>query len=200
VSSLHPIPVPMLMPDISFPRTPSHIQTHPYASTSTGGLSFSDLSLVRRRKSTGSSKINKPRPITLLPPPPRPHPQPTHSQQPIASGSRSAYPPHQHSGRPTSAPTSPKLSHKSLAPISTSIPYHPHTSPIPTIPPKSSNQNLRFSTADRTILEELKRNISARNAQFVVKGPVVGEGKKHHPYRKEEVPYPRNYEREVLDL
>ncbi|KAH7878089.1 uncharacterized protein C8R40DRAFT_1168134 [Lentinula edodes] len=83
--------------------------------------------------------------------------------------------------------------------------------------------NLKFSTADRTILEELKRNISAREAQFIVKGPLannsgsdngyrggglghdmgglgVSGGRKHHPFKKEDVPYPRSYDREVLDL
>lgn len=65
----------------------------------------------------------------------------------------------------------------------------------------------KFSTADRKILEELKLNISAREAQFVKKGTGVsfgrngvGCGKKHHPYSRRDVPYPRSYEREVLDL
>lgn len=65
----------------------------------------------------------------------------------------------------------------------------------------------KFSTADRTILEELKANIRAREAQFVVKGvghTIVGggrsPGKKHHPYSKKEVPYPRSYDTEVVDL
>ncbi|KAF8627448.1 hypothetical protein AX17_006262 [Amanita inopinata Kibby_2008] len=65
----------------------------------------------------------------------------------------------------------------------------------------------RFSTADRKILEELKRNITAREAQFIKKGKSAGfgasgvvPGKKHHPYPRHIVPYPRNYEREVLDL
>lgn len=65
----------------------------------------------------------------------------------------------------------------------------------------------RFSTADRTILEELKAGIRAREAQFVLKGAGEtvlgggrGEGKKHHVHRKEEVPYPRAYGRDVTDL
>lgn len=65
----------------------------------------------------------------------------------------------------------------------------------------------RFSTADRTILEELKRNIHARNAQFVMKGVgihltdgTISPGKKHHPFVSKDVPYPRSYEREVIDL
>lgn len=72
---------------------------------------------------------------------------------------------------------------------------------------KQRPQNPKFSTADRTILEELKRNIHARNTQFVLKGVgthltdgTVSRGKKHHPYTQRDVPYPRNYEREVLDL
>jgi hypothetical protein len=70
----------------------------------------------------------------------------------------------------------------------------------------------KFSTADRTILQELKRNINARAAQFVIKGGPEsglrraasitsrGAGSKHHAYARDEVPYPRSYAREVLDL
>lgn len=50
-------------------------------------------------------------------------------------------------------------------------------------------------------------SIRAREAQFVVKGVgnlAVGggrsPGKKHHSYPANEVPYPRSYEREVVDL
>ncbi|KAL1742349.1 hypothetical protein HDZ31DRAFT_43460 [Schizophyllum fasciatum] len=57
----------------------------------------------------------------------------------------------------------------------------------------------RFNTADRTILQELRRNQSAREAEFVVKG-LPQRPQKHHPYRRDQVPYPRSYEREVLDL
>lgn len=67
--------------------------------------------------------------------------------------------------------------------------------------------NDRFSTADRTILEELKASIRAREAQFKLKGvghTVLGggrgPGKKYHPYPKEIVPYPRSYEKDVIDL
>ena len=75
-------------------------------------------------------------------------------------------------------------------------------------PTPSSDTNLaKFSTADRTILEELKANIRAREAQFIIKGVghrILGgrksNGKKHHPYQKDEVPYPRSYDREVVDL
>ncbi|PPR04105.1 hypothetical protein CVT24_010678 [Panaeolus cyanescens] len=72
--------------------------------------------------------------------------------------------------------------------------------------PPASN-TMRFSTADRTILQELKATIQAREAHFVMKGvgaPVVGggksKGKKHHCYPVKEAPYPRSYEREVIDL
>lgn len=50
-------------------------------------------------------------------------------------------------------------------------------------------------------------SIRAREAQFMVKGvgnSVVGgeksSGKKHHCYSVQEAPYPRSYEREVIDL
>ncbi|TFK52605.1 hypothetical protein OE88DRAFT_1734576 [Heliocybe sulcata] len=56
-----------------------------------------------------------------------------------------------------------------------------------------SNNNL--STPDRAILLELKRSIAARDAQFVTRG-----GKKHHPYSAKVAPYPRSYERQVVDF
>ena len=50
-------------------------------------------------------------------------------------------------------------------------------------------------------------SIRAREAQFVAKGIgnlVVGggqsPGKKHHSFPAKEVPYPRSYEKEVIDL
>ncbi|KIM40851.1 hypothetical protein M413DRAFT_154519 [Hebeloma cylindrosporum] len=81
-------------------------------------------------------------------------------------------------------------------------------------PPVSQSNSLsttpqppKFSTVDRTILEQLKANLQAREAQFTLKGvghTIVGggrsPGKKHHPYSKEVVPYPRSYGREVVDL
>ena len=67
-----------------------------------------------------------------------------------------------------------------------------------------------FSTLDRTILEELKLTLTARESQFVNKGQGSGggmgigamsrKGERHHPYPKQEVPYPRSYERGVVDL
>ncbi|KAL1702751.1 hypothetical protein EV121DRAFT_209352 [Schizophyllum commune] len=57
----------------------------------------------------------------------------------------------------------------------------------------------RFNTTDRTILQELRRNQSAREAEFVIKG-LPQHPQKHHPYPRDQVPYPRSYEREVLDL
>ena len=65
----------------------------------------------------------------------------------------------------------------------------------------------KFSTADRTILEELKHNLKARLSQFTMKGVgvhltdgTVSRGKRHHAYGKREAPYPRSYDREVIDL
>jgi hypothetical protein len=46
---------------------------------------------------------------------------------------------------------------------------------------------------DRTILEELKRNISAQDAQFMRKS--MG-----YIRREYEVPYPRSYAPEIVDL
>ena len=70
------------------------------------------------------------------------------------------------------------------------------TDPSPKVRSLESGQksDAQFSTSDRAILEELRRNVGAREAQFVVRG-----GKKHHAYAAREAPYPRNYERLVLD-
>lgn len=57
-----------------------------------------------------------------------------------------------------------------------------------------TERDARFSTADRAILEELKLGAAARKSQFKMKG-----NKKHHAYLKSEAPYPRNYERPVID-
>lgn len=57
-----------------------------------------------------------------------------------------------------------------------------------------AKKDARFSTADRAILEELKLGAAARKSQFKLKGI-----KKHHAYLKSEAPYPRNYERPVID-
>lgn len=61
-------------------------------------------------------------------------------------------------------------------------------------PVDPAERDARFSTADRAILEELKLGAAARKSQFKMKG-----NKKHHAYSKCEAPYPRNYERPVID-
>jgi hypothetical protein len=73
---------------------------------------------------------------------------------------------------------------------------------VPTQPNRISGTTLvdpaqkdaRFSTPDRAILEELKLGAAARESQFKTKG-----NKKHHAYPAKEAPYPRNYERPVMD-
>ncbi|KAF7422414.1 hypothetical protein PC9H_010570 [Pleurotus ostreatus] len=82
------------------------------------------------------------------------------------------------------------------------------SSDIATIRAQQPTKQNKFSTADRTILQELKRNIDAKEAQFLVKfNPRSGSGAsgiagrgRHHPFDKEQVPYPRNYDQEVLDF
>jgi len=58
----------------------------------------------------------------------------------------------------------------------------------------SAPKGARFSTADRAILEELKLGSAARESQFKTKGT-----DRHHAYPANEAPYPRNYERPVID-
>lgn len=75
-------------------------------------------------------------------------------------------------------------------------------------PAPASAPNL--NTLDRTILQELKLSLSARDSQFVLKGPSpscsspfglgLSGGTRHHPYPAAEVPYPRSYARSAVDL
>ncbi|KAF4617320.1 hypothetical protein D9613_006138 [Agrocybe pediades] len=72
---------------------------------------------------------------------------------------------------------------------------------------EESSSQPQFSTADRKILAQLKVNQQALDAQFKIKGfghmvfgSAKSKGKKYHTHPKEEVPYPRSYDREVLDL
>ncbi|KAH9939809.1 hypothetical protein B0H21DRAFT_31146 [Amylocystis lapponica] len=59
---------------------------------------------------------------------------------------------------------------------------------------EGAKNDVQFSTVDRTILEELRQKIRARESQFVIRS-----GKKHHSLSVAEAPYPRSYEREVVD-
>ncbi|ESK90438.1 hypothetical protein Moror_13607 [Moniliophthora roreri MCA 2997] len=212
------------------------------------GISFADISLLRRRKTTGS-KVAKPK-----------GPAPHVLQKPRAvSGGSPISQQLNHLARPSdvkAAPATPRVLQKSSTTPrdgsshpESSFSYH-QTRGLPIAvqsalgkspsslvtnsslhksPSQASSDhhnNLKFSTADRTILEELKRNIQARASQFVMKGghcsqPTggpnssdmdvastyaigrlggVGGVRRHHPYPKKQAPYPRSYERGVLDL
>ncbi|KAI0771188.1 hypothetical protein BD413DRAFT_476314 [Trametes elegans] len=52
-----------------------------------------------------------------------------------------------------------------------------------------------FSTLDRAILEELRQKIRAREEQFVIRS-----GRKYHAFSPEDVPYPRSYDRQMVDM
>ncbi|KAI0373739.1 hypothetical protein BV20DRAFT_1049676 [Pilatotrama ljubarskyi] len=64
-----------------------------------------------------------------------------------------------------------------------------------TLQDETAKNDLPFSTIDRAILEELRQKIRAREEQFVVRS-----GKKYHAFSPQEVPYPRSYDRQVVDL
>ncbi|THH27875.1 hypothetical protein EUX98_g6306 [Antrodiella citrinella] len=70
-------------------------------------------------------------------------------------------------------------------------PAAPLQPPISEVTPSSG---LQFSTADRTILEELKQKILAKDAQFRIRNR-----KRHHPHSAALVPYPTSYDRRILD-
>ncbi|KAG5652893.1 hypothetical protein H0H81_003257 [Sphagnurus paluster] len=158
--------------------------------------SLSEIAHLRRRKSTGTKAKSRSNTI------PGPY---TSTQVPeassVASKHQSVPPPHKLVSSSKPVPTTTKLSHR----ISVR-PAPPIPSPLSEQCPAPPQTNLKFSTADRTILEELKRNLKARESLFVMKGDgtlgshLGSRGKKHHAYSPNEVPYPRNYEREVIDL
>ncbi|THV00856.1 hypothetical protein K435DRAFT_854375 [Dendrothele bispora CBS 962.96] len=227
----------------------------PLSSSGSGhspSFSLSEFSLLGRRKSTGSKPsktkppaqvLHKPRASqssssTLKPSEPRSGPK-SHSNElsrPVTgtspmrarkvSGGAQL---HVHS-LPLPVPPSTVQTHSTHSHHPPSSGSLEQTSSLHKSSSRTSDKgkDLKFSTADRTILEELKRNINARAAQFVMKGAGVelrplgfdspfhgdssfGESngtlwgsiagpRKHHPYPKDEVPYPKSYEREILDL
>ncbi|KAJ7819382.1 hypothetical protein B0H14DRAFT_3737686 [Mycena olivaceomarginata] len=179
----------------------SHLRTNhtrsPRHSISSSSI-LPDMVLLRRRKSTNAKPASplhanaSPRPSTsTITKSPAASPKVLY-KTPSASTMRPPLP-----ARASSGPVS------TISSVSTITPdRHLH-------PP---GHDPKFSTADRTILQELKRNINARAAQFVIKGGPEsglrraasitsrGAGSKHHAYARDEVPYPRSYAREVLDL
>ncbi|KAJ6477346.1 hypothetical protein C8R47DRAFT_647080 [Mycena vitilis] len=172
--------------------------------------SLQDMALLRRRKSTGAKP---PHPPAALHSNGSPRPS-TSTITPAKSPSSSPrMSPRVLYKTPSSSTVRPALSRTpsgAVPSISDSETISPPTPQSQFQPPPAPDP--KFSTADRTILQELKRNISARAAQFVIKGGPAESGRasssanairfgtKHHAYSREEVPYPRSYAREVLDL
>ncbi|KAK1232824.1 hypothetical protein PQX77_004050 [Marasmius sp. AFHP31] len=211
----------------------------PSSSSGNGtSLSFPDLNLLRR-KSTGSKfqrpktahVLQKPRASTAANPSvPQRQVQvgglmtPRHSPKTPHATPRVPHPPLPppkdvlETIEDHHIPEGPTLSHSSSsATTSSSFALHKSTS----MSSSELKNNLKFSTADRTILEELKRNLQARASQFVNKGGIpglnmgdigaastfnrgkvggIGGARRHHPYPKDEVPYPRSFDRDVMDL
>ncbi|OCH90906.1 hypothetical protein OBBRIDRAFT_834627 [Obba rivulosa] len=58
----------------------------------------------------------------------------------------------------------------------------------------SINSEVQFSTVDRTILHEMRQKIDAKDDYFIMR-----RGKRHHKFPPHEVPYPRNYDKQVVD-
>ncbi|KAI0052694.1 hypothetical protein FA95DRAFT_1592645 [Auriscalpium vulgare] len=90
----------------------------------------------------------------------------------------------------TSSPLRATSSHDSASASASASTSSTSSATAATTPPPDT----QFSTTDRAILAELKRNVAARESQFKMKS-----GRKHHPYPLKEAPYPRNYERVVID-
>ncbi|KAF9644594.1 hypothetical protein BDM02DRAFT_3121636 [Thelephora ganbajun] len=75
--------------------------------------------------------------------------------------------------------------------------------PVNVLPPKSPVNRKQspqatplpqINTLDRKILQELRRSMLARSAQFTLKNNT-----KHHPFPPDEVPYPRSYDHKCID-
>lgn len=174
--------------------------------TSTSSKPKSEFTL-RRRRSTGSRPTKIRTNMHTQPPPSRASSR-ARTSRAISSNYTTGF------GFPISASTPASIiSHTSSIPYSEVQGGITQPSPAPSVHGTTSDlnaqqqKNSQFSTADRTILEELKRNIHARNAQFVQKGVgihltdgTVSAGKRHHPYSRRDVPYPRSYDRDVIDL
>ncbi|KAG5719736.1 Sterol 24-C-methyltransferase [Termitomyces sp. T112] len=157
------------------------------STSSNQGKSPSEVTQPRRRKSTSAKA--KPR-FTFL----GSSFYPGHS-----NGTRHPFPEGVKS--PTkSAPTHTTSSRSTLPSLATLRTTNELDAPTTT-----PERNLSLSTADRTIMQELK--LEARYAHFVIKGEgsllgcsLTRHGKKHHAFPPESVPYPRSYGREVIDL
>ncbi|KAJ7147045.1 hypothetical protein C8R43DRAFT_1129834 [Mycena crocata] len=189
---------------------PNHTR-QPRSSISSGSiLSFQDMALLRRRKSTGTKPARPPTsPSVSLPNGASPRAS-TSTNNPPKSPSSSPKVLHKIPSASTVRPPLPKASSGPVPTISSMETITPHSHALGQV--QAQAQDPKFSTADRTILKELKRNISARAAQFVIKGGPAESGRaasgasflrlgsKHHAYNRDEVPYPRSYAREVLDL
>ncbi|KAF7288545.1 Methyltransf-25 domain-containing protein [Mycena chlorophos] len=190
-----PSPLPAKPGVVNGVQTPAN---HPRQSRASISSSIHDMALLRRRKSTGTKAF--PNGVST---------RPLQPLTPITSPSKPASVPAKVLHKVSSASTvRPPLVKTASGPIPTlaatdaEAPSSPQT-------PEQGSQDPKFSTADRAILKELKRNMSARAAQFVVKGgpaenargaTLMRSGTKHHAYSRDEVPYPRSYAREVLDL
>ncbi|KAJ7505232.1 hypothetical protein B0H11DRAFT_1977595 [Mycena galericulata] len=213
-------PVPVINGHGSGSSTqPNHTHTRQTrSSTSSSMLSFQDIALLRRRKSTGTKGVHPPSrpPVAYGAPPPIGSPRASTST--AASNKSPAASPKVLHKVPSNATVRPRMPHESFSgpvpTLATVSPDSDSSTPTPSFaaPPALASgashgtaHDPKFSTADRTILQELRRNIDARAAQFVVKGgpgesTLMRLGARHHAYAREDVPYPRSYAREVLDL
>ncbi|KAJ7259535.1 hypothetical protein B0H12DRAFT_1108563 [Mycena haematopus] len=197
------------------PRQPNHIRSPRTSISRPSTSSLAEMALLRRRKSTGAKAPSSP----LVS-----HANATSPRPSTATSTKN--------NNPSKSPSSsPKVLYKPppASAVRPLLPDKTSSGPVPTLSSLDSMDTItphshyraqledpKFSTADRTILVELKRNISARAAQFVIKGgpadtasgghglgramSITRAGSKHHAYNRDDVPYPRSYAREVLDL
>lgn len=194
-----------LHPPPPVPAIPAGVKTRPDSTRPSMSASkpLGDLGLLRRRRS-GGGRPSKDRSVSQTNPPLKLRTQfKSPSSYSVIHGSEEATTP-QTIKSVSSAVAFPQ-SHIYSSPISEVSPSNDHTETEPG-PPSKEKQSPTISTTDRKILKEPKRNLGPSNAHFVMKGAgvhltdgTICPGKKHHR-DDPKVPYPRNYEREVIDL
>ncbi|OBZ68915.1 Demethylmenaquinone methyltransferase [Grifola frondosa] len=169
---------------------------------------------LRRPSSSGSghpgSRELPPLPIHKSSAPPRPPRNParvklasrpsTSSGVPDASNSRSIPRPHALSDSRVHKSVGDSVSWEFPLPTGSEFPLQRKKSrsskgSAPSTHNATAKNDAQFSTVDRTILDQLRRKVQAREEQFILRN-----GKKHHAFSAKEVPYPRSYERHVIDL
>lgn len=170
--------------------------------SSSNGRASSDLSFAHGRRHTG--KPSKTRQASGTHQAAKVHTQGTQLRIPEAGDeiSRPAHP------RTPDSPTTPRfLNRESTASNGALSASAVSVATRPVQHDTSAKLHFNFSTADRTILRQLRFFKDAHDKEFIIKGKGfhqqgggVTPGKIHHAYQEKDAPYPRCYDSRAQDL